>query len=201
VIIVLSRSSWIEECPFAVDRSRQASNVGPAVCDFPIAKGRAELATAGDVDARCRGLRPGLHCGGATEAKCFNLGRKNRLHVGTVRAENRVVREGGGEVISRDREPGGDDWLVRAVKFPLGQMVMTPGVQSQVPPSEMAKALRRHARGDWGDLDAHDRAANEDALKTGARLLSAYKTSAGVKFWIITEADRSVTTVLLPDEY
>jgi hypothetical protein len=60
--------------------------------------------------------------------------------------------------------------------------------------------IARHAAGDWGDLDKHDRRANEEALKTGARLLSAY-TLEGVKFWVITEADRSATTVLLPSEY
>jgi hypothetical protein len=80
-------------------------------------------------------------------------------------------------------------------------MFMTPGVQAQIPPSEMMQGLRRHARGDWGELDDEDRAANDVALKHGARLLSAYRTKAGTKFWIITEADRSATTVLLPEEY
>lgn len=78
---------------------------------------------------------------------------------------------------------------------------MTPGVQSDIPPSEMTRALRRHAQGDWGDLDEHDRAANDRALIEGTRLFSAYKTSTGTKFWIITEADRASTTVLLPSEY
>lgn len=96
----------------------------------------------------------------------------------------------------RSRDP-----LVRAVLFPLGQLCMTPGVQQQVPPSEMLQALRRHARGDWGELVPDDIAANDLAVREGTRLLSAYRTQAGVKFWIITEADRSVTTVLLPEEY
>jgi hypothetical protein len=78
---------------------------------------------------------------------------------------------------------------------------MTPGVQAQVPPSEMVRALRRHARGDWGELEAEDREANDRSVTEGTRLLSAYHTEAGVKFWIITEADRSATTVLLPSEY
>jgi hypothetical protein len=65
----------------------------------------------------------------------------------------------------------------------------------------MMQALRRHARGDWGDLDDEDLQANERALKDGTRLLSAYHSSAGTKFWIITEWDRSATTVLLPEEY
>lgn len=96
----------------------------------------------------------------------------------------------------RERDP-----MVRPVAFALGQLLMTPGVQACVPPSEMAQALRRHARGDWGDLDAEDRRSNDEALKSGGRLLSSYKTRSGTKFWIITEADRSSTTVLLPAEY
>jgi hypothetical protein len=71
----------------------------------------------------------------------------------------------------------------------------------RVPPSEMMQALRRHARGDWGELDPEDRQANDAALKNGTRLLSVYKTKSGMKFWIITEADRSSTTVLVPEEY
>ena len=96
----------------------------------------------------------------------------------------------------RERNP-----LVREDKFLLGQMVMTPGARDSIPPSEMLHALRRHARCDWGDLDDEDLAANNRALLEGTRLLSTYKSSAGIKFWIITEADRSATTVLLPDEY
>jgi hypothetical protein len=83
----------------------------------------------------------------------------------------------------------------------LGSLYMTPGVQASVPPSEMLRALRRHATGDWGELCPEDRQANNDALKHGARLLSSYRAGSGTKFWIITEADRASTTVLLPDEY
>lgn len=61
--------------------------------------------------------------------------------------------------------------------------------------------LRRHLRGDWGEVDKSDQRQNEWALKNGARLLSAYKTRLGTDIWIITEADRSVTTILLPEEY
>jgi len=96
----------------------------------------------------------------------------------------------------RERDP-----LVREVLFPLGQMVMTPGVRDGIPPSEMLRALRRHAGGDWGDLEPRDRQANDDALKHGDRLLSSYRATNGTKFWIITEANRAVTTVLLPEEY
>jgi len=62
-------------------------------------------------------------------------------------------------------------------------------------------SLSRHARGDWGDLDEEDKKENELSLKEGFRLLSAYERAGLPKIWIITEADRSVTTVLFPDEY
>jgi len=61
--------------------------------------------------------------------------------------------------------------------------------------------ISRHADGDWGDLDEHDRKANEYALEHGLRVLSAYTLGSGEKIWIITEADRSSTTILLPEEY
>ena len=59
----------------------------------------------------------------------------------------------------------------------------------------------RHMAGDWGEVDAEDKAANDLALMDGSRLLSAYTTTKGQKLWIITEADRSVTTILLPSDY
>jgi len=61
--------------------------------------------------------------------------------------------------------------------------------------------IQRHQAGDWGDLDTHDRQENERALQHGGRLFSQYHSNAGVKFWIITEADRSSTCVLLPEDY
>ncbi len=85
--------------------------------------------------------------------------------------------------------------------FPLGQVVVTDNAAEQVDPGDLCAALRRHARGDWGEVDAQDAAANERSLKAGFRLLSAYTDRDGVKFWIITEADRSATTVLLPEDY
>jgi hypothetical protein len=59
----------------------------------------------------------------------------------------------------------------------------------------------RHARGDWGDVDAHDKRANDAAVKQGTRIVSAYVLDDGTRVWIITEADRSSTTILLPEEY
>jgi hypothetical protein len=76
-----------------------------------------------------------------------------------------------------------------AAKFSPGRLVTTPGVLAQVPANEVLLALARHLRGDWGDLDLHDREVNDEALRTGERLLSAYVTTNGVRFWIITEAD------------
>ena len=86
-------------------------------------------------------------------------------------------------------------------KFHCGRVVMTRNAQSTLPIPDVQAALVRHASGDWGDVCEEDRQANDEALKTGARLLSVYRDSRGTKFWIITEADRSATTVLLPEDY
>ena len=86
-------------------------------------------------------------------------------------------------------------------KFDLGQVVATPNALGQLSHGDVLLALARHARGDWGDVVPEDGEANEQALVAGARLLSVYHTGTGVKFWIITESDRSVTTVLLPEDY
>ena len=91
--------------------------------------------------------------------------------------------------------------LATSPRFNLGQLVATPAVLEIVTHEEMMSALSRHLRGDWGDLDADDKQANDDALNEDSRLLSSYLTAGGTKFWIITEADRSATTVLLPSEY
>ena len=85
----------------------------------------------------------------------------------------------------------------RRPKFELGRMCITAAASQAVPPEEVAKALARHVVGDWGDLDAHDWAANERALRDGGRLLSVYQTAAGCRFYVITEASREVTNVEL----
>jgi len=96
---------------------------------------------------------------------------------------------------------------MQTAKFPLGQLVMTRGVLDRVKQdSEFAmfcvQSLRRHASGDWGDLDAGDKRESNYALKRGdLRIFSAYEKEGLPKIWIITEADRSVTTTLFPDEY
>jgi len=86
-------------------------------------------------------------------------------------------------------------------RFRLGKLVSTRGALERVPNGEMLCALSRHASGDWGSVCSEDAEANEVAVNGRARLLSVYATSEGERFWIITEADRSVTTVLLPEEY
>ena len=86
-------------------------------------------------------------------------------------------------------------------KFLLGQVVATPNALHAIPPSEVVGALDRHSKGDWGTLEQADWDANEQALLHEGRLFSAYHSSQNVKFWIITEWDRSVTTVLLPEDY
>lgn len=87
-------------------------------------------------------------------------------------------------------------------KFPLGQLVATPNALSTLDARDVAAAVRRHAAGDWGDeLDEHDRRENELSLVRGYRLLSAYRDRNGTRFWIISEANRSATTVLLPEDY
>jgi len=86
--------------------------------------------------------------------------------------------------------------------LPLGRVVATPGALRLLKETggRPLDFLARHATGDWGDLCAFDRRQNEIALREGLRVLSSYEISAG-RVWIITEADRSVTTILLPEEY
>jgi hypothetical protein len=86
-------------------------------------------------------------------------------------------------------------------KFELGRILLTPPAQRLLHPQDTLLALGRHARGDWGDVCPQDAAENELSLREGFRLFSVYHDSRGVKFWIITEADRSATTVLLPEDY
>ncbi len=87
-------------------------------------------------------------------------------------------------------------------RFPLGQLMITPGALAALKQSKQTPLpfLYRHVSGDWGDLDAEDQEANDFAVVQGRRILSAYTLNTGVKIWCITEADRSVTTILLPEE-
>lgn len=88
-----------------------------------------------------------------------------------------------------------------AARFNLGQLVATPDALEAFSESFLETCLNRHISGDWGDLDEEDQEMNNEALTNGDRLLSAYKDEKGTKVWIITEWDRSTTTVLLPENY
>lgn len=85
--------------------------------------------------------------------------------------------------------------------LPLGTIVATTNALRHVDQADILKALQRHQAGDWGLVGAEDWAANDQALIEATRLLSAYDSANGVRFWIITEWDRSLTTVLLPEDY
>ena len=89
------------------------------------------------------------------------------------------------------------------MRFPLGRVTATPGALRALEKAEQlpAEFLDRHVSGDWGDVPEEDKQENEFSVEHGFRILSAYTTSSGEKIWIITEADRSYTTILLPSEY
>jgi hypothetical protein len=96
-----------------------------------------------------------------------------------------------------------------AVRFDLGPIVSTPGALDALRAcnADPLQYLRRHAAGDWGDLDETDKAANAAAITSGARIMSVYTLPDGQKLWVITDAEiddqhnRQATTFLLPDEY
>ncbi|MGH7169713.1 MAG: hypothetical protein ACRELG_05485 [Gemmataceae bacterium] len=93
-------------------------------------------------------------------------------------------------------------------QFRLGQIVATPGALEalQLAGQDPLFFLERHVRGDWGEVDAEDGRLNDESVRDGSRILSAYRTLQGEKLWIITEAEgddgrRASTCILLPDEY
>jgi len=86
-------------------------------------------------------------------------------------------------------------------KFPLGEISATPGVLSTVTPTEIMAGLHRHLMGDWGEVDSEGQATNERALVQGGPLGSIFTDASGTTFYVVTEADRSATTVLLPAEF
>lgn len=87
--------------------------------------------------------------------------------------------------------------------FPLGQIVATPGALAALAKAGQCaeQFLAQHAQGSWGEICEEDRAENQLGLERGFRLMSSYTTNAGDKVWIVTEADRSASTILLPEEY
>lgn len=93
--------------------------------------------------------------------------------------------------------------MSQQARFPLGRIVATPAALDVLTEDREAgrTILGRHAVGDWGDVGAEDAALNDAALREGSRLLSVYTLATGVKVWIITEADRRSTCILLPEDY
>ena len=85
--------------------------------------------------------------------------------------------------------------------FRLGRIVATPNALEKLTQEEIFTAIQRHQAGDWGEINEGDQAENDLSLKEGFRLLSVYQAKNGCRFWLITEADRSATTVLLPEDY
>ena len=90
----------------------------------------------------------------------------------------------------------------RTARLPLGHVVATPGALALAREHglDVVALLHRHRAGDWGDVSEHDAQANDRSVQNGTRVLSAYQTRGG-KLWVLTEADRSATTVLLPSDY
>ena len=111
--------------------------------------------------------------------------------------------------MSRERLNWSDDdrplmeVIVVETTFPIGRLAATPGAIEALEAAGQSPGefLARHCRRDWGELDEEDRRANDLAVESSERLLSAYTTSDGSAIWIITESDRSATVLLLPDEY
>ena len=92
--------------------------------------------------------------------------------------------------------------------FSLGRITMTTNLQGQLQETnpegweeELKGLMDRHVSGDWGDMDEEDKRENQNSLERGFRIFSAYNTSKDIRIWIITEADRSITTCLLPEDY
>lgn len=86
-------------------------------------------------------------------------------------------------------------------KFRLGRIVATANALSRLTQEDILAGIRRHQSGDWGELGRDDWRANELALEEGTRLFSMYRSVSNIRFYVITEADRSSTTVLLPEDY
>lgn len=91
--------------------------------------------------------------------------------------------------------------LVPPCLFPLGRTVITANALDRLNTEDVCRSISHHVVGDWGDLEEHDRKMNDEAVLELDRILSAYHDREGVKFYVITEADRSATTVLLPEDY
>ena len=91
--------------------------------------------------------------------------------------------------------------IASVARFSLGQLVVTPNALNSLTEDEILSGILRHQSGDWGNVDKDDQKENDLSLEKGFRLFSVYHAKNGAKFWIITEANREVTTVLLPEDY
>jgi hypothetical protein len=91
--------------------------------------------------------------------------------------------------------------LTSEMKFNTGQLVITPAALETLTTDDILTALGRHIQADWGDVTPANRDENNFSLREGFRILSVYHSANGEKFWIITEADRTATTLLLPSDY
>lgn len=85
--------------------------------------------------------------------------------------------------------------------FELGRIVITRAAIAEISWEDILAAVRRHVHGDWGNVESEDRQTNDEALQCGDRLLSSYQSTRKLEFWILTEWDRTVTTILLPSDY
>jgi hypothetical protein len=103
--------------------------------------------------------------------------------------------------VNDESEQGGGALPARPVLFEMGQTVITRNAQIAIHPADVQLALCRHHSGDWGKLEPDDWQENQRALAEGSRIFSVYHDRNGLRFYVITEADRSLTTVLLPSDY
>jgi hypothetical protein len=85
--------------------------------------------------------------------------------------------------------------------FELGRIAISKDAFDKLSPDEAMTILERHVRGDWGEVSKHDADENEFALDHDLRLMSVYRRASGQKLWVITEADRSITTIMFPEDY
>ena len=87
------------------------------------------------------------------------------------------------------------------LKLSLGTIVITPGAELKLPAKDITAAVRRHGNSDWGDIDFENQQLNDLRLQEGGPIASIYTASNGLRFYVLTEADRATTTVLMPEEY
>ena len=146
----------------------------------------------------------------------FNVGRQELLRKWAVGHGDRQVSQEisshnpamvagiRGKTVSQERQGENMNRPAKTpICFPLGELLATPGALAALDRAEQSFIvfLIRHARNDWGEVCPEDWQLNDEALKDGSRLMSVYRTAKGERIWVITEADRSCTTLLLPDEY